>query len=84
VKKTRQNKEIEPPFRFNRNGKGSRRAAGQEARTAILTEAAQALPGGRVGRPVEIAEAIILLLSNGYMNAEVLHIEAGGVLSRAG
>jgi hypothetical protein len=24
VKKTRQNKEIEPPFRFNRNGKGSR------------------------------------------------------------
>ena len=23
VKKTRQNKEIEPPFRFNRNGKGS-------------------------------------------------------------
>jgi len=24
VKKTRQNKEMEPPFRFNRNGKGSR------------------------------------------------------------
>src|SRR5882724_1929099 len=23
VKKTRQNKELEPPFRFNRNGKGS-------------------------------------------------------------
>jgi hypothetical protein len=23
VKKTRQNKQIEPPFRFNRNGKGS-------------------------------------------------------------
>jgi hypothetical protein len=23
VKKTRQNKGIEPPFRFNRNGKGS-------------------------------------------------------------
>jgi hypothetical protein len=23
VKKTRQNKKIEPPFRFNRNGKGS-------------------------------------------------------------
>jgi hypothetical protein len=26
VKKTRQNKKIEPPFRFNRNGKGSRPA----------------------------------------------------------
>jgi hypothetical protein len=23
VKKTRQNKKLEPPFRFNRNGKGS-------------------------------------------------------------
>ena len=55
-------------------------ALGQEVRTAILAEAAQALPGGRVGRPVEIAEAIILLLSNGYMNAEVLHIDGGGVL----
>jgi NAD(P)-dependent dehydrogenase (short-subunit alcohol dehydrogenase family) len=53
-------------------------ALGQEARTAILAEAGQALPGGRVGRPVEIAEAIILLLSNGYMNAEVLHIDGGG------
>src|SRR5882724_4069789 len=26
VKKTRQNKELEPPFRFNRNGKGSSEA----------------------------------------------------------
>jgi NAD(P)-dependent dehydrogenase (short-subunit alcohol dehydrogenase family) len=51
---------------------------GQETRTAILAEAAQALPGGRVGRPAEIAEAIMLLLSNGYINAEVLHIDGGG------
>jgi NAD(P)-dependent dehydrogenase (short-subunit alcohol dehydrogenase family) len=51
---------------------------GQETRTAILAEATQALPGGRVGRPAEIAEAIMLLLSNGYMNAEVLHIDGGG------
>lgn len=51
---------------------------GREIRTAILAEAAQALPGGRVGRPAEIAEAIMLLLSNGYMNAEVLHIDGGG------
>src|SRR6266853_2899804 len=29
VKKTRQNKEIEPPFRFNRNGKGSRKGVMQ-------------------------------------------------------
>jgi hypothetical protein len=32
VKKTRQNKEIEPPFRFNRNGKGSRVTASRRSR----------------------------------------------------
>lgn len=53
-------------------------ALGHEARTAILAEAAEALPGGRVGRPAEIAEAIILLLGNGYLNAEVLHVDGGG------
>jgi hypothetical protein len=34
VKKTRQNKEIEPPFRFNRNGKGSRISAARDDRGA--------------------------------------------------
>ena len=53
-------------------------ALGQEARTTILAEAAAALPGGRVGDPAEVAEAIIFLLGNRYMNAEVLHIDGGG------
>jgi NAD(P)-dependent dehydrogenase (short-subunit alcohol dehydrogenase family) len=53
-------------------------ALGPEGRTAVLTQAAAALPGGRIGRPEEVAEAIIFLLSNGYMNAEVLHIDGGG------
>ena len=53
-------------------------ALGQEARTAILGDAANALPGGRVGRPAEVAEAIIFLLGNSYMNAEVLHIDGAG------
>jgi NAD(P)-dependent dehydrogenase (short-subunit alcohol dehydrogenase family) len=51
---------------------------GGELRTEILTEAAQSLPGGRIGRPAEIAEAIIFLLANRYMNAEVLHVDGGG------
>lgn len=53
-------------------------ALGQEARKAILTEAANGLPGARVGQPAEVAAAIIFLLVNRYMNAEVLHIDGGG------
>jgi NAD(P)-dependent dehydrogenase (short-subunit alcohol dehydrogenase family) len=51
---------------------------GREMRTAILTGVAGALPGGRIGRPAEVAEAIIFLLGNRYMNGEVLHIDGGG------
>jgi NAD(P)-dependent dehydrogenase (short-subunit alcohol dehydrogenase family) len=55
-------------------------ALGHETRTALLADAARMLPGGRVGRPAEIAEAILLLLCNGYMNGEVLHVDGGGRL----
>jgi NAD(P)-dependent dehydrogenase (short-subunit alcohol dehydrogenase family) len=51
---------------------------GREARTETLTKAAQSLPGGRIGQPAEVAEAIIFLLGNGYMNGEVLHIDGAG------
>ncbi len=49
-----------------------------ERREPLLTQSAQGLPGGRIGRAEEIAEAILLLLSNCYMNAEVLHVDGGG------
>lgn len=52
--------------------------AGEKA--ALLTQAAKALPGGRVGRAEEVAEAILLLLTNGYINGEVLHVDGGGRL----
>jgi hypothetical protein len=42
VKKTRQNKEIKPPFRFNRNGKGSQALAPRQTaldRRLIVVEA---------------------------------------------
>ncbi len=51
---------------------------GAEGRAAIFKQASDTLPGGRAGYPEEVAEAMILLLSNGYMNAEVLHIDGGG------
>ena len=51
---------------------------GSEARAELLAQAAASLPIGRIGRPEEIADAIIFLLTNGYMNCEVLHIDGGG------
>lgn len=53
-------------------------AFGPEARATLLKREAAALPGGRVGTPDEVGEAIIFLLTNNYMNAEVLHIDGGG------
>jgi NAD(P)-dependent dehydrogenase (short-subunit alcohol dehydrogenase family) len=53
-------------------------ALGPEGRASLLAEASGRLPGGRIGRPEEVAEAITLLLGNAYMNAEVLHIDGGG------
>jgi len=51
---------------------------GAENRAAMFAQAAQQLPVGRVGRADEVGEAITFLLGNGYMNAEVLHIDGGG------
>ena len=51
---------------------------GPEGRAAIFAQAAEQLPVGRAGRADEVGEAITFLLSNGYMNAEVLHIDGGG------
>lgn len=51
---------------------------GPEGRAAMFAQAAEQLPVGRAGRADEVGEAITFLLSNGYMNAEVLHIDGGG------
>lgn len=51
---------------------------GPENRNAILTQVAGNLPGGRVGHPEEVGEAIAFLLGNRYMNAEILHVDGGG------
>jgi len=51
---------------------------GPEGRAALFAQVAEQLPVGRVGRADEVGEAITFLLGNGYMNAEVLHIDGGG------
>lgn len=51
---------------------------GPEGRAALLAQAADSLPVGRIGRAEEIADAITFLLRNEYMNCEVLHIDGGG------
>jgi NAD(P)-dependent dehydrogenase (short-subunit alcohol dehydrogenase family) len=55
-------------------------AMGEAARSGLLAQAAQSLPGGRIGHADEVAQAILLLLVNGYMNGEVLHVDGGGRL----
>ena len=39
---------------------------------------ARELPGKRVGNTDEVAAAVILLMTNRYINGEVLHIDGGG------
>jgi NAD(P)-dependent dehydrogenase (short-subunit alcohol dehydrogenase family) len=48
-------------------------------REAILAQAT-ALPVGRIGRPDEVAAAVLLLMSNGFVTATVLAIDGGGSL----
>jgi len=48
-------------------------------REAILAQGA-ALPVGRIGRPEEVAEAVLFLMSNGFVTGTVLAIDGGGGL----
>jgi NAD(P)-dependent dehydrogenase (short-subunit alcohol dehydrogenase family) len=48
-------------------------------RTAVMEHGA-GLPVGRVGRPEEIAEAVLFLMSNEFITGIVLPIDGGGSL----
>jgi len=50
------------------------------AREAMFAARAKALPVGRVGRPEDIAQAVVQLLLNGYMTGVVLDIDGGALL----
>jgi len=49
--------------------------ADKEGRVAAI---ARELPGNRIGNTDEVASAVILLMTNRYINGEVLHIDGGG------
>ena len=42
------------------------------------TSYASRLPVSRMGRPEEVAAAILLLMTNGFITGEVLHVDGGG------
>ncbi len=48
-------------------------------REAILANGAK-LPVGRIGRPEEVAAAVIFLMSNGFITGIVLPVDGGGGL----
>jgi NAD(P)-dependent dehydrogenase (short-subunit alcohol dehydrogenase family) len=47
-------------------------------RDALVNSRAAALPGKRIGTADEVAQAIIMLMTNEYINGAVLHIDGGG------
>jgi len=42
--------------------------------------ATDTLPVKRIGRAEEVAQAVVLLMTNGFVTGEVLHIDGGGRL----
>jgi NAD(P)-dependent dehydrogenase (short-subunit alcohol dehydrogenase family) len=44
---------------------------------------ARQLPGKRIGSANEVASAVLLLMTNSYINGEVLHIDGGGRFTSA-
>jgi NAD(P)-dependent dehydrogenase (short-subunit alcohol dehydrogenase family) len=49
-------------------------------RTEILAAAAARLPVRRIGRPEEVADAVLFLMKNGYVTGITLTIDGGGLL----
>jgi NAD(P)-dependent dehydrogenase (short-subunit alcohol dehydrogenase family) len=47
-------------------------------RDALVNSRAASLPGKRIGTADEVAQAIILLMTNEYINGAVFHIDGGG------
>ena len=50
-----------------------------EARVSIKAEAGEPA-GQRIGRPEELADAVLFLMKNGYVNGITLTVDGGGLL----
>jgi NAD(P)-dependent dehydrogenase (short-subunit alcohol dehydrogenase family) len=53
----------------------------KSAREAMFSAIAQRLPVGRVGRPEDIADAVLMLMANGFITGIVLDVDGGGLLA---
>jgi NAD(P)-dependent dehydrogenase (short-subunit alcohol dehydrogenase family) len=51
-----------------------------DAKRQVLEQTASTLPSRNIGRPEDIAEAILFLMANRFVTGEVLHIDGGGRL----
>lgn len=49
-----------------------------KAKLQVLEQTASTLPSRNIGRPDDIAQAILFLMANRFMTGEVLHIDGGG------
>jgi NAD(P)-dependent dehydrogenase (short-subunit alcohol dehydrogenase family) len=47
-------------------------------RDTIIKNRAAILPGNRVGTADEVAQVILMLMTNAYMTGEVVHVDGGG------
>jgi NAD(P)-dependent dehydrogenase (short-subunit alcohol dehydrogenase family) len=51
-----------------------------EQRDAMAAWAAERLPVKRIGSAEEVAQGVVMLMTNGFITGEVLHIDGGGRL----
>jgi len=51
------------------------------AREGMFDSIAQRLPVGRVGRPEDIADAAVMLMTNGFITGIVLDVDGGGLIA---
>jgi NAD(P)-dependent dehydrogenase (short-subunit alcohol dehydrogenase family) len=49
-----------------------------EERDTIVQNRAAILPGRRVGTADEVAQVILMLMTNDYVTGEVVHVDGGG------
>ena len=49
-----------------------------DAKPQVLEASAASVPVRRVGRPQDIAQDALLLMTNSFITGEVLHVDGGG------
>ena len=51
-----------------------------DKKAAMFKEVAASIPAKRIGRPEEIAETVLYLMSNGYTTGSTLYVDGGTTL----